>query len=171
MSLSLPAPHLLRQVAGALVWGAFFILAPIEVLVGGAIVWLPLLAWRELRRAHRYGFLPGGAIRGAVVAAIVVTAAYLPVKSWDARLGPFPQAQVTLGELAAARVILPLRDPALEKVPVSLPSTTPTRREVRQAISQRKDLRIGYLQCGNGATILFGASLSPIRVSAQPAGS
>lgn len=166
MNVASPRQKLLRQTAGAVAWAGFFILAPLEILVPGALVWIPLLVWRECVRASRYGFFPGLLLRGAVIAAVVVVAACLPNKGWDRRIPPLAQADVSLEELAAAHVIYPPRDEKLARVRVRLPSTAPTRREVLQAITQQTGLKASPSGlCGNGASILFGASVGPIRVS------
>jgi hypothetical protein len=47
--------QLLRQMAGALPWGVFFILAPFEVLLLGALVWIPLLIVRDRWRRYSSG--------------------------------------------------------------------------------------------------------------------
>lgn len=158
---------LLRQVAGALPWGGFFILAPADVLFYGALVWIPLLVWRERVRATRHNFGPGGVARLCVVAAITIIAALLPIKHEDGRVGPLLRRESSLGELAVAGVIYPVADRQYDGVRVMLPSTTPTRREVIQAITQQTGFRASIFHCGNGATVLFGSGGGRIRVSAS----
>ncbi len=69
------------QGSGALAWGVFFSVAPVvEVLYLGAILWIPLLAWREHARAKKYGFWPGFLLRLAVFAGVITLALLLPVK-------------------------------------------------------------------------------------------
>jgi hypothetical protein len=157
--------QLLRQVAGALLWTAFFILSPTEVLVLGALVWIPLLIWRERVRALRYGFLPGAVARLSVIAVAIITAGLLPTKHEDGRVGPLPRVDISLGELAAVGVIYPLFDQRHDGIRVVLPSTTPTRREVMQAITRQTGFRASIFHCGNGATVLFGSGGGRIRVS------
>lgn len=132
-----PAQHLLRQAAGALAWGIFFAVVPIMLLFVGVLVWIPVLIWREIVRSHRYGFFPGVLVRLGVVVATVSIAALLPVKYGDRRVRALPRADVTLGELAAAHVLWPIRDEHQKTLRVTLPSTTPTRREVMAAIEQQ----------------------------------
>jgi len=163
-----PAQHLLRQAAGAVAWGAFFILAPMELLFVGALVWIPLLVWRERRRARFYGFLPGAGLRLGIVVAIVMVAVHLPVKREDVPLGELSQRTVTLGELAEAGMISP-PDVKLEPVRVLLPSTTPTKREIMRAIAEQTGLRANVSRCATGASILSGPSVGSIHVSPRPA--
>lgn len=94
-----------RQAIGGAGWGLFFVVAPIiEVLV--AVVWMPVLIACEWIRSRRYGFIPGAAVRLAVVGMIVAAAAHAPVKSMsrylDQPVGPFPAARMT-GEDPEAR--------------------------------------------------------------------
>jgi hypothetical protein len=153
-----------RQTAGGLGWAIFFILAPMEVLLLGAIVWLPLLVWRERVRANRHGFLPGALCRFGIVAVVVITAVLLPTKHEDQRIGPLPHPDLTLGELTATGAIDPVFNQQHEVVRVSLPSRTPTRREVINAIQQQTGLKASIFHCGSGATILFGGGVGRIRV-------
>lgn len=160
--------QLLRQVCGALPWGVFFVLAPMEVLFLGALVWIPLLIWRERVRATRYGFLPGAVARFCVVAALIFMASLLPTKHEDGRVGPLPRPQNSLGELVAAGVIYPLFDDRHDDLRVTLPSTTPTRREVMRAITQQTGFRASISRCGSGATVLFGSGGGRIKLSKSP---
>lgn len=161
-----------KQLAGALLWGGFVALAPFEILVFGAVVWIPCLIWRERRRTARYGFLPGGLARLGLVVAVVWLAAVAPLKSEDARVGPLPRTKMTLEELATARVIS-LREERFNAAPppvaITLPSLTPSRREVLNAINQQTSFEASIFKCGNGATILFGSGVGPIRVSERKA--
>lgn len=161
-------PHatlqLLRQVAGALPWGLFFSLAPTEVLFLGALGWVPLLVWRERIRSSRHGFFTGAVARLGVVAVIITTAALLPMKHEDGRVGPLARQDVSLGELNAAEVIYPLSDRRHDGVRIVLPSATPTRREVMQAITRQTGFKASINHCGNGATVLFGSGGGRITV-------
>src|SRR4051794_29985317 len=154
-----------RQMAGGVLWGLFFILAPAEILVLGAVAWLPVLIWRERVRAVRYGFLPGIVAWLGVVMIVVTVAALAPTKHEDRRVGPLARTDTTLGELEGAGVIYALSNPQHEALHVRLPSTTPTRREVMQAIAQQTGFRASIFHCGNGATILFGSGGGRIRVA------
>jgi len=164
MSRVQPNQALLRQTAGALAWAAFFILAPFEVLLLGAVVWLPLFVWREKVRSKSYGFLSGALCRYTLIAVVVAGAAAAPTKSEDKKISPLSGTTVTLGQLAATGIIYPLRFTTNEQVQISLPSVTPSRREVMNAISQHGQFKAGTFRCGNGATILFGSSVGRIRV-------
>lgn len=148
--------RLLKQAGGGLLWGAFLILAPLEVLLLGAIVWLPLFIWREKVRASRHGYWPGAAVRYSIIVATVVLAGKAPLKPEDRRVGPLPRTRVTLGELADAGVVFGMFDPKHKPLSVRLNSTTPTRREVMDAITGQTGFRAHMSHCGNGATILFG---------------
>ena len=156
---------LLKQLAGGLIWALFFILAPLEILVLGALVWIPLLIWRERVRATRYRFWPGLVARLGIVTFTITIAAIAPTKHEDGRVGPLPHANLTLGELAAASVIYPPFDRQHDSIRVALPSTKPTRREVMQAITQQTRFKASIFHCGNGATILFGGGGGRIMIS------
>jgi len=146
------------QGAGAVAWGIFFSVAPVpEALFLGAILWFPLLAWREYVRAKRYGFWPGFLLRLAIFATIITVALLLPVKQQDTlRVGPFPKADVSLSEVSeqfSRRAEFPVgRGDSL----VRLPSLRPSFREVVAAVERDTGLhaRVGY--CGTGATLLGG---------------
>jgi len=155
---------LLRQTSGALAWAIFFILSPFEVLLLGAVAWIPLFIWREVVRAKHYGFLKGALCRYSLITVVVAFAAMVPTKSDDKRVGPLQAMTVTLGQLVSAGIIYPLRYPSNESVQISLPSITPSRREVMTAISQQTHFKAWTFRCGNGATILFGSSVGQIRV-------
>ncbi|MEI8291954.1 MAG: hypothetical protein WCH99_20990 [Verrucomicrobiota bacterium] len=164
MKHSCTTQALLKQIGGGLIWALFFILTPAEVLVLGAVVWIPVLIWRERVRAAHYGFWLGMAARLAVVFAAIVIASQMPTKHEDGRVGPLPRNNATLGELAAAGIIYPLYDHQHDPVRVVLPSATPTRREVMQAITQQTGFKVSILHCGNGATVLFGSGGGRIMV-------
>ena len=160
--------NLLPQVAGAAVWAVFFIFAPfIEFIVLGAILWLPFFIWCERRRTARYGFLPGAARRFGIIVLSVTLAALAPTKHEDGRVGPLQSTSVTLAELVAARVIYPLSDSQFDGLHVTVPSLTPTRRQVMRAISEQTGLRASIFHCGNAATVLFGSGGGLIRVSGE----
>lgn len=155
---------MLKQGVGGLIWALFIVLSPMEVLVIGAVVWVPLLIWRERVRAARHGFWPGLVTRLGVVLAVVVVALLAPTKHEDGRVGPLPRSEVNLGELAAAGVIYPHSDRQHDSVRVSLPSVTPTRQEVMTCISEQTGFKPSIFHCGNGATILFGSGGGRIRI-------
>lgn len=165
MNLQSPPQHLLRQAAGALGWGAFFVLVPISLIFIGALVWIPVLIWREIVRSRRYGFFAGALARLGVVFAIATVAALLPVKFDDGRVRRLPGTEVTLGELVTARVLLPIRDEQLESVRLTLPSSAPTRREVISAIERQTGYRALLTSCDGTESVLFGGKGGRIFVS------
>jgi hypothetical protein len=156
--------HLLRQAGGGLLWGLFFILAPFEVLFLGALVWVPILIWREKRRTRLWGFWPGVIYRFAVVAGFVALAAFAPTKHEDQRVGPL-RRDVSLGELVSAGIIYQLFETNHHDLRVSLPSPTPSRREVMEAITRQTGFRTHVYHCAHGATILFGSGGGAISVT------
>ncbi len=161
--------NLIKQLLGGMLWGVFFIIAPvIEIVILGAILWMPLFIWRERRRSARYGLYPGGVFRIGVIVLAIAIATVAPTKHEDRRVGPFPQTTLTLAQLVSTEVIYPLSDPQYELSQVTLPSLLPTRREVMRAISEQTGLRASILHCGNGATILFGSGGGRIRVNEIP---
>lgn len=166
MTASPATRYLVRQTAGAIPWAAFFILAPfLEFVFLGAVLWLPLLIWRERRRAQRYGFLPGALCRAAVVAVIVTTAILAPTGPNERLIRGLPSPTVTLGELdAAGVVILSSYDKYLDPVTLTLPAAERTRPQLVQAITEQTGLRARMMGCGVGATLLFGARRAPIFV-------
>ena len=143
------------QAFGALAWGTFFILMPLEFLLIGIIIWIPLLIYRERIRENQFGFFPGFLIRAGVVAAVIIAAALVPTKPEDRRVGPLSKTKVSLADLAAADIVL-LIDVRYESVQLLLPSTTPTLREITQAILQQTKVNARCTYCGNGSNILLG---------------
>ena len=160
-----PDKRLFQQTAGALFWGLFIILTPIAIVLLGALVWIPIFVWRERVRARRYGFWPGALCRYSFIALLVVLAAIAPLKFEDKKVGPLQSTDMTLSELVAAGVIYPLRYQEHEKVRVSLPSPSPSRREVIAAITQQTAFKADVYHCGNVANILFGGGGGRIRVA------
>jgi hypothetical protein len=96
---------LLGQIFGTLVWGAFFVLTPWEVLFIGSIVWLPLLIYYGRVQARRNVAWSGLLVQAGIVIAIIIAAAKAPTKYEDHRVGPLRNTVVSLGELAAANII------------------------------------------------------------------
>jgi hypothetical protein len=95
---------LLRAGVGGLLWGIFFCVVPLfEIVLLGAIVWLPLFVLCEWRRANRYLFWPGLALRLLVITGGALLASRAPLKWEDRReVGPFPTNHMTIAELASA---------------------------------------------------------------------
>ncbi|CAN5320505.1 hypothetical protein BH09VER1_BH09VER1_37240 [soil metagenome] len=156
-----------RQAAGAIPWGVFFVLAPLDLLIVGIVVWLPLLIWREWARSKRYGRQPGGVIRFGIVVVLIALAILAPTKYADRRVGPLVSPSPTLAELRAAQIIS-LKDDKFGEARISLSSTNPTRRDVMRAIEKQTCLGTWYMSCGNGATFLFGGGGGPISVRQRP---
>ena len=128
------------------------------MVIVGAIVWIPVFILGERIRAKRYGFLPGALYAYPLIAAIVSFGVWLPIKREDRKVGPFPSTTVTLGDLAKAKVIYPLRYDVNDNVPVALPSRTPSNREVMLAISKQTGFDARFYHCGNGPNFLFGTA-------------
>ena len=168
MSFPMGSKNLARQIAGAIAWGAFFIFVRVDWLFVGAVLWVPILVWRERRRRLRYGFLPGAIWRCATVVLIVTAGVMAPLKHEDRRVGPLSSASVTLAELAAAEIIYPLGDSQAEATRISLPSLSPTRQEVIDAIGRQTSCRARVFHCVYGSTIAFGGGVGPIHVSPPP---
>jgi len=148
--------NLLWQAGGAIAWGAFFVLAPWEIVYLGAIVWIPWLIRCERLRSSRYGLMPGLLIRAAIVTSMLIGAINAPVKFLDERVGPFASSTISLDELAKEDVIR-LSDEIVEKsLQIVLPSKSPTRREIMHSIDQQTDWRAHYDTCASGSTLLFG---------------
>ena len=149
-----------RYIIGAVMWGAFFSVAPIlEVLTPGAILWLPILVFCEWRRSRRFGFLPGAPIRLAVAGMVVIAAIFAPLKYLDRSVGPFPTSPVPIDDVQA---VLREHDVWIRLYPerhdqvVALPASRVNLRDLFASIKQQTGLqyRIGY--CGNGKSLLFG---------------
>jgi hypothetical protein len=160
--------QLFKQAGVGLIWGLFLVLAPMEILLGGALIWIPLFIWRERLRAARPGFWLGTALRYPIIAAIAVLAAIAPLKAEDQRVGPLPGVNVTLAQLAKARVIYDLFSAEHGDLRVQLPSASPTRREVMAVIKEQTGFESRIFHCGNGSTILFGGGVGRISVRDWP---
>jgi len=147
------------QAMGALVWCLFFILSPMEVLLLGSVVWIPLLIWREKLRSRRHGFLPGAILRGMLVLSVVVAAALAPVKYVDRRILQLPRGQLTLGQLTTAleeqAVLLRFPNQHANRS-VRLPGGSSKVRELIDLIEDQTGLRHRIKYCGNGSTVLWG---------------
>lgn len=146
------------QASGAILWGVFFSIMPIvEVLVMGAVLWSPLLVWREFARSKKHGFLPGFVFRAAVIAAIVTAAVLAPVKFEDQFIVKgLPGKTVRLEELSRG---MPISVPDSHKdARIVLPSDRPTHRQAIAAIRQQTGLNYRTCRCGTGATVLWGTA-------------
>lgn len=154
---------LVVQALGAVVWGIFFCVAPIfEVLVLGAVLWIPVLIWRERCRTRKFGFLPGFIVRLAIVAGMVTAAVLLPTKHEDKLVEGFTTTKVTLEEIGKhTRVFIPADEAATTIV---LPSTKPSLREVIGAIESQTELRCNVARCGNCVSLYAGAYIISISV-------
>ena len=157
--------QILRQAGGGLLWALLLILAPLDLLMLGALVWIPLFVWREIVRTKRYGFFHGALVRYPLIVGAVVLAAMAPTKTEDRKVGPFQRINVTLGQLAASNVIYPLRYAQNEAIEINLSSVVPTRREVMKAIAEQPGFEAHVFHCGVGATVLFGSGVGRIRVT------
>jgi hypothetical protein len=145
-------------------WGAFFSVTPIfDILVPGAVLWIPLFLWLEIRRARNCGLLPGLILRVAIIATMITVAIYLPTKPEDRRIVEgLSKATVTLAELGRqAGIRMP---PEHADVSVILPSAKPTLRQVIRAIETQTPFRCEVGRCGNGVTFLGGAYIMGIGI-------
>jgi len=160
----LKAGNLLWQALGAVLWGVFFSVTPIfDILVPGAVLWIPLFIWLEARRARKYGLLPGLFLRIAIIATMISAAIYLPTKPEDRKIVEgLSKTTVTLAELSRHAGIRVLPEHA--DVSVILPSTQPTLRQVIRAIETQTPLRCEVGRCGNGVTFLGGAYIMGIGI-------
>jgi len=154
-----------RQVGGAFGWGLFIILTPIIVVILTALIWIPIFIWREKVRARHYGFLPGAVYRYALIALIVVTAAFAPVKFENKKIGPLKNANLSLEELVEAKAIYSPRYKENEEIRIALPSNLPSNRELMTAITQQTGFKADVYHCGDVANILFGGGGGRIRVN------
>jgi hypothetical protein len=156
------------QAFGAVIWGLFFSVAPIfEGLILGAIIWIPLLIWREKVRARMYGFSAGFFVRLAIIAAMVAGAICLPTKHEDRLIiTGLPGNRVTLGELKQHTRLTCERDQ--ESVGITLSSNEPNLREIIGAIESQTRLRCDVTRCGNSASFLAGASIIAVKIHEVP---
>jgi hypothetical protein len=137
---------------------------PFEIFFVAALVGGPFIVWREIVRLRRFRAWPLLPLRMALAAAIVATAAGLPVKYDDTRrLEGLRSADTTLGEIGRTNRFYVQRD--CEDVAVKLPSTSPTFRQAVAAIESQTGLRCRVGRCGNGKTVLWGAYIMSVDVS------
>jgi hypothetical protein len=159
---------LLWQALGAVCWGVFVSVVFFDLLMIGAVLWVPCFVWREYRRSKKHGFLAGFALRLAVIAAVVTGAIYLPVKYED---------RIVVGGLATNRVILrALEEPLRERLihyrypeeqgglEVTLPSARPTIRQLVRSIEAQTALRCDIGRCGNGMSFLGGGYIMSFQI-------
>ena len=155
---------LLWGALGAVLWGVFFCVTPIyDLLVPGAVLWIPLGCWLEVRRARKDGFMPGFVLRLAIIVAMVTGAIYLPTKYEDRMIvHGLSASTVTLRELGRHAPIS--YAPKDADVTISLPSSQPTLRETMRAIETQTSLRCEAGRCGNGVTFLGGAYIMRVGI-------
>lgn len=155
-----------------LLWGAFFSLAPIaEVLFFGAILWVPVLLWIEIRSAKRRGLFPGVLVRAALTAGVVAAAIAAPLKHEDtSRVGPFSSTSLSLEALAKElRVEYRGLSDEEKATKIELPSTRPLLKDLIGAVESRTRLRYVPYTCANGMTLLRGgAPLGTLHFVAAP---
>lgn len=153
--------HLL-QIIGASLWGLFFSVMPIlEVLTFTAIVWVPLFIYLEVRRSRKYGFLPGGIQKFAIIGLMVMAASYAPYKYVDRIIEPVASnpTEITLREASTlyqeqlAYFSFPRK--LLEQT-IVLPNSPMSLKQLIKSIEAQTGFShdIGY--CGNGSSILRG---------------
>lgn len=143
----------------------FLSVQPSDLLVPGAVIWIPFLIWREVVRSRKHGFLPGFLVRAAVVVAVVFAAAsFTPAKQENRRRIALTGTQVTLEELAREARMFGFPQEMMSR-PVTLPSSRPTMREAMDAVEKQTEYRCTPGCCGNGITVLWGAHIISIRVA------
>jgi len=158
-----PGIRLLLDGLGAVAWGVFFIASPIaEVLFMGAVVWVPLLIWREWRRSRRPRFWPGLFLRVGIVTGLIMLAKVAPTKCEDQmRVGPLSAATLPLGRLAEEvdkdRVSIKVGEGKVREIMIRLPSTTPSVRQLIDAVEATARFKYVPRKCGNSMTVLWGA--------------
>lgn len=168
------ASTLLLDGLGAIAWGCFFVIAPIfEVLVVGALAWIPILVWREKRRSLRHAFLPGFLLRVGVVAAAICAANVAPLKYEDReRVGPLSAATLPLESLALElrdhRLVIQIASAGDQGRPITLPSREPNIRQLIQAVESQTLLRYEAGRCGNSMSVLWGGYPISMRLVASP---
>jgi hypothetical protein len=163
---------LAKQSAGAVAWGLFLAAAPFELVVGGCIVWVPLLVWRERVRSREYGFLPGGIARLAITAFIIIAAANAP-KHLDRVVGPLRFESISLSELCQQLrreheiPVAAVDDGAFEKIFLFATTARMSRREVVAELAKTTNREQHFAGCANGSSFLSGVGgtyyLSPKR--------
>ncbi len=155
---------LLKELLRAFLLGLLIILAPIEAVLLGAMVYS---GWWVFRRASgttvsrpKHAAL----LRCSVIALMVLVAAKAPLKHEDRPVGPLASSTVSLKDLEEARIIYAVSDDQDPSVLISLPSTTPTRRQVMHAIREQTNFDVSIHHCFDTATILYGSEGGRIRV-------
>jgi len=140
----------LKWSLGGLLLGALMSVAPLDIAL--FLFPLPFVA------AHFMQLSPRGGRSAHVcflvaVAATVTLAILAPVKAIDRRVDLYA-SRLALPELATA---LELKGSA-PNVIITLPSGTPTLREIDEAIAQQAGMRIRWETiCASGFTLLFGS--------------
>ncbi len=161
-------PAILRQALGAIAWGIFFSVAPYDGwLLPAAIVWIPLLVWRERQRAKRHGFFPGAVVRALVVAFVVGAAAVAPLEYLDRRVPVLGASRATLREVDSLhalqtgrpypRLFATLEDSVVATTTVRLPSESMRRREFLSFLGAQLGRRPRVAYEGGFTSVAFGA--------------
>lgn len=169
---------LLKHLAFGFIAGAITSIVPIELAVlvvpGFLILWI----FATRRRPTSCG-ITSYVVAGIAALATISTAALLPVKHLDQRVGPILYGRMSLDDLCQAlskdyRVFASAPYPqSLTQFLAFHTDREMTRREVLQKLAADTDfdLHIGY--CGSGASFLFGShpSFTSLKVQgAQPEG-
>jgi hypothetical protein len=154
----------LWQALGGFGWGLFLVVTPLQFVILFWFLWIPAFGVFEFLRICRRGFLPGTPIRLVIIGTTVLAAWYVPMKAEHTRVGPVPRVETNLGELQFFGVIHLVPDSSTASLQVRLPSVTPTRAELEEAIRRQTGLSTDSTRCGTDANILFGAWAGRINV-------
>lgn len=149
--------RLLRH-ADVIFWAACISLAPIELLLPGALVWTPLFAhseWSRYLQARR----PSTSLSRMATLGLLVSVGFILPLKYDDRtvVTPLPGERNSLAAIAEAFPCAMYLPPEAGTMLVDLPSRTPTMREVCAAIEKQTPYSCRIGRCGNGCSILRGA--------------
>jgi hypothetical protein len=149
------------QCGGAVLWGIFFSVAPLVLVVGSSIVWLPILIWRETVRSRQHAFWPGLLARFAIVTVIVAGAIRTP-KYDDELVGPIAFKDISLRNLCQKLneeygVRVRTFEDSADALTLSFSTTKPmSRRAVVEVLAKQVDYTSSFAGCGTDATLLTG---------------
>ena len=158
--MKVPRP-ILKHLACGFSAGVVVSTAPFELcilLVPGLLV----LWWFAVKRRQPGNGLTSDALAGVAALATICTAAFLPVKNLDRRVGPIHYERMSLDALCQAlrkdyRVFARAPYPQGTNIFVAFHTDRPLpRRDVLEKLAEMAncDLHIGC--CGNGASVPFG---------------
>jgi len=152
---------ILKHLACGFAAGAVVSTAPFELcilLVPGLLV----LWWFVAKRRPPGKGLTSYALAGVAALATICTAAFLPVKVLDRKVGPIHYERMSLDALCQAlrkdyRVFARAPYPQGTNIFVAFHTERPLpRREVLEKLAEAVDCDLHIGCCGNGASFLFG---------------